>query len=142
MIKADDPPGSTAKVNQLARYVSRHSVYVRLHYHTPGTWYLVTAVDPVHGLCTAVPVATFNEDHHGINEASGRILQGSGCSLLRARKHVLVGSRYGRGRRPNPAQPVTLNPNRTQNGPETGQKRGCAAFSSLNVANRGSRFAS
>lgn len=44
----------------------------------------------------------------------------------RARKHFLVGSRYGR--RPNPTPNPNPYPNRTQNGPETGEKRGCAAF--------------
>ena len=43
------------------------------------------------------------------------------------------------GPRPNPIKllilnltlTLTLTPNRTQNGPETGEKRGCAAFGNL-----------
>ena len=72
-----------------------------------------------------------------LTDVFGRIFQRSVCSLLvsdGARKHFLAGSRYGR--RPNPtpnlALPPTLtlilSPTRAQNGPETGQKRCCAAF--------------
>ncbi|CAN0276495.1 unnamed protein product [Laminaria digitata] len=80
---------------------------------------------------------------------SGRILEGSGCSLLRARKHFRVGSRCGR--RPNPTPitlavtlTLTLIPTRTQNGQKkTGQKRGRAASDlSFTIPNCGPRLSS
>ena len=52
------------------------------------------------------------------------------CSRLRARKHFLVRSRYGRRPNPNPSPNPNTNPNPNQepkNGPKTGQKRARSA---------------
>ena len=63
-----------------------------------------------------------------VNGVSGRILQG----LLRDKKHVLVGSRYGR--RPNtaPGPRPNANPDREpdpkKRARKTGQKRGLRQF--------------
>ena len=59
-----------------------------------------------------------------INNVSGGIFQVSGCCmLLRARKHLLVRSRYGR--RPNP----TPNPNRDPNPDPKGARNAAALLS-------------
>ena len=54
------------------------------------------------------------------NDLVSRIFGAVGCSRLRARKHFLVGSRYGR--RPNPTPNPNPNPDPTPR-PKTGERR-------------------
>ena len=109
------------------------------------TWYVRSSVfstrrHPAHPV--SVPILhPRGIQARSINGVSGRIFQGSRCSLLWGRKHFLVRSWYWR--RPNPTRTITLTPTRTQNGLESGQKRGGAGFDFLfNILNCGPRFAS